>query len=32
MMFRDPATLAGGDPLPLWLSWVVVATFAALGM
>ena len=32
MMFRDPAALAGGDPLPLWLCWVVVAAFAALGM
>ncbi len=32
MMFRDPVALAGGDPLPLWLCWVVVAAFAALGM
>jgi len=32
MMFRDPAALAGGDPLPLWLCWLVVAAFAALGM
>jgi ABC-2 type transport system permease protein len=32
MMFRDPSTLAGGDPLPLWLCWGAVLGFAALGM
>ena len=32
MMFRDPVALAGGDPLPLWLCWLVVTAFAALGM
>ena len=32
MMFRDPAALAGGDPLPLWLCWVVVLAFATVGM
>ena len=32
MMFRDPAALAGGDPLPLWLCWMVVVGFAAAGM
>jgi len=32
MMFRDPVALAGGDPLPLWLCWVVVLAFAAVGM
>ena len=32
MMFRDPVALAGGDPLPLWLCWLIVAAFAALGM
>jgi len=32
MMFRDTTTLAGGDPLPLWLCWVVVLAFAGLGM
>jgi ABC-2 type transport system permease protein len=32
MMFRDPVALAGGTPLPLWLCWLVVAAFAALGM
>jgi ABC-2 type transport system permease protein len=31
-MFRNPASMAGGDPLPLWLCWLVVAAFAALGM
>jgi ABC-2 type transport system permease protein len=30
--FGDPAALAGGDPLPLWLCWAVVLAFAALGM
>ena len=32
MMFRDPVALAGGEPLPLWLCWLVVAAFAGLGM
>jgi len=32
MMFRNPVALAGGDPLPLWLCWLVVTAFAALGM
>jgi ABC-2 type transport system permease protein len=32
MMFRDPVALAGGDPLPLWLCWLVVTAFAALSM
>ena len=32
MMLRDGAALAGGDALPLWLCWLVVAAFAALGM
>ena len=32
MMFRDPVPLVGGDPLPLWLCWLVVLAFAALGM
>jgi ABC-2 type transport system permease protein len=32
MMFADPVALAGGDPLPLWLCWLVVTAFAALGM
>ena len=32
MMFRDPSALAGSDPLPLWLCWVAVLAFAALGM
>jgi ABC-type polysaccharide/polyol phosphate export permease len=32
MMFGDPVALAGGAPLPLWLCWLFVAVFAALGM
>jgi ABC-2 type transport system permease protein len=32
MMFQDPAALPGGDPLPLWLCWVVALTFATVGM
>ena len=32
MMFKDPVALVGGDPLPLWLCWLVVTAFAALGM
>jgi ABC-2 type transport system permease protein len=32
MMFQDPVSLAGGNLLPLWLCWTVVAAFAALGM
>jgi ABC-2 type transport system permease protein len=32
MMLRDGAKLTGGEVLPLWLCFVVVATFAALGM
>ena len=32
MMFRNPVALAGGGPLPLWLCWLVVTAFAALGM
>jgi ABC-2 type transport system permease protein len=32
MMFRDPVAMAGGAPLPLWLCWLVVGAFAALGM
>jgi hypothetical protein len=32
MMFRDPAALVGGDPTPLWLCWVVVLAFAAIGV
>jgi len=31
MMFRDPSALAGSDPLPLWLCWLVVLGFASLG-
>ncbi len=29
---NPPPALAGGDPLPLWLCWLVVTAFAALGM
>jgi hypothetical protein len=32
MMLKDGAALAGGSVLPLWLCWVVIAAFAALGM
>ncbi len=32
MMFKDGVAMAGGEVLPLWLCWVVVAAFAALGM
>ena len=32
MMFQNPAALASGALLPLWLCWGVVAAFAALGM
>ncbi len=32
MMLKDGATLAGGDVLPLWLCFVVIAAFATLGM
>ena len=32
MMLKDGAALAGGEVLPLWLCFVVVAAFAALGM
>lgn len=31
-MFKDGAAIAGGDVLPLWLCFVVVAVFATLGM
>jgi ABC-2 type transport system permease protein len=32
MMFRAPIALAAGNALPLWLCWLVVMAFAALGM
>jgi hypothetical protein len=32
MMLKDGAALAGGDVLPLWLCFVVIAAFSALGM
>jgi ABC-2 type transport system permease protein len=32
MMLKNGATLAGGEVLPLWLCFVVVVAFAALGM
>lgn len=32
MMFRAPMALAAGNALPLWLCWLVVMAFAALGM
>ncbi len=32
MMFKDGAAMAGGEVLPLWLCFVVIAVFAALGM
>ncbi len=32
MMLKDGAALAGGEVLPLWLCFLVVAIFAALGM
>jgi ABC-2 type transport system permease protein len=32
MMFNSPVMMTSGDPLPLWLCWLVVAAFAALGM
>jgi len=32
MMLKDGAALAGGDVLPLWLCFVFVTAFAALGM
>lgn len=32
MMLQDGAAMAGGQVLPLWLCFVVVAAFAALGM
>ena len=32
MMLKDGAAMAGGEVLPLWLCFLVVAAFAALGM
>jgi hypothetical protein len=32
MMLRDGAAMTGGDVLPLWLCFAIVAVFAALGM
>jgi ABC-2 type transport system permease protein len=32
MMFQEHLVMAGGEPLPLWLCWLVVLAFAALGM
>lgn len=32
MMLRDGAAMAGGEVLPLWLCFLIVAAFAALGM
>ena len=32
MMFADPVAVTGAEPLALWLCWLVVAIFAALGM
>jgi len=32
MMLKDGAAMAGGEVLPLWLCFAVVAAFAALGM
>ena len=32
MMLKDGAAMAGGEVLPLWLCFVVIAAFAALGM
>ena len=32
MMFNNPQALAGGEPLALWLCWLVVGIFAVLGM
>ena len=32
MLLRDGAAMAGGQVLPLWLCFLVVAAFAALGM
>jgi ABC-2 type transport system permease protein len=32
MMFNDPQALAGGEPLALWLCWLMVGAFAVLGM
>jgi len=32
MVSSHPTTLAGDDPLPLWMCWAVVAVFAAVGM
>ena len=32
MMLKDGATMAGGEVLPLWLCFVIIAAFAALGM
>ncbi|MCP4538004.1 MAG: ABC transporter permease [Chloroflexi bacterium] len=31
-MLKDGAAMAGGEVLPLWLCFVIVAAFAALGM
>jgi len=31
-MLQDSSTLVGGEVLPLWLCFVVIAAFAALGM
>jgi hypothetical protein len=31
-MLKDGAAMAGGEVLPLWLCFVVVVAFAALGM
>jgi ABC-2 type transport system permease protein len=32
MMLKDGAALAGGEVLPLWLCFLVIAAFAVLGM
>ena len=32
MMRKDGAAMAGSEVLPLWLCFVIVAAFAALGM
>ena len=32
MVLRDGAAMAGGEVLPLWLCFLIVAAFAALGM
>jgi len=32
MVFQNGVALSGGDPIPLWLCFVVAAVFAVLGM